>query len=84
MNIAWTNPGSEGLTKIRAEDQTLYDNPPVASGVTVDLANYILNSGGNNNMNEVDFNSNMEGKTFTMNFIMGDGSAKSYTFTPEN
>ncbi|MBI2083291.1 MAG: hypothetical protein HYT76_06940 [Deltaproteobacteria bacterium] len=80
---SWTNPGSEGLRKIRIESQTVYDEPPVLSGQTTELADYIMTGNNMNNVNEMRFTNNMEGKTFTINFMMGDGSAESYTFTPD-
>ncbi len=84
MNVSWTNAGSEGLRKVRVGNQTLYDEPSVASGEQVELADYIMNGINNNNFNEIRFTHDMEGKTFTVTFIMGDGSRESHTFTPED
>ncbi len=81
--ISWTNPGSEGMTQLRVNNQTLYNNPKVLSGILTELADFIMNGNNNNNMDHTEFTSNMNGKTMTMSFIMGDGSAKSTTFTPQ-
>ena len=82
MNVSWTNPGSEKLKKIKAENSTLYDDPSVTSGTLIELADYTVSGNGNNNINHFEFTDDMSGKTFTISFIMGDGSAESYTFTP--
>lgn len=82
VRISWTNPGSEGFKKMKIESQTVYDNPAVASGNLTDIANYIMNGNNQNNVNAIEFNQNMTGKTFTIDFLMGDASSESYTFTP--
>ncbi|MBI4373743.1 MAG: hypothetical protein HY542_02595 [Deltaproteobacteria bacterium] len=84
MVVSWTDPGPEGLRRVRVESSTLYNEPPVPSGDTTELANYIMTGDNMNNMNEVRFSSDMEDKTFTINFQMGDGSSESYTFTPDD
>jgi hypothetical protein len=82
--VSWTNPGSEGLRRVRIQDARVYDEPPVPSGETTELANYSVTGPANNNYNEIRFTHDMEDKTFTINFIMGDRSAESYQFASDD
>lgn len=84
MVVSWTNPGTEGLEKVRVESSTLYDQPAVPNNETTELADYRANGNNRINFNEIRFSHDMEGKTFTIRFKMGDGSAESYTFTPDD
>lgn len=84
VRISWTNPQvNEKFQKLKVENETLYDNPPVPSGNLTDVANYVMNGNYRNNINKVAFVNEMGGKTFTFDFIMGDGSSESYTFFPQ-
>ncbi len=83
IRVSWTNPGSEGLTKVRIENSTIYDQPPVPSDGLTELSDYLMSGNNLHNFNEINFTNNMEGKTFTIAFVFGDGSSESHTFTPD-
>ena len=82
--VYWTNPGSEGLTKVRVENQTLYNNPAVPNGQLTELSDYVMTGNQNNSMNYIEFSNDMEGKDFTIDFLMGDGSIKSFSIEGED
>lgn len=84
MVISWTNPGSEGTRKVRVQNNTLYDEPPISSGQVTELADHIIDTNGEQVMNYIRFTHELEGKTMTILFMMGDGSSESYTFNPND
>jgi len=81
--FTWTPTGTEGLERIRVENSTLYHQPAVLSGTITELADYVMYGGNQNNFNQIDFTGNMEGKDFTVTFILGDGSSETYEFSPD-
>lgn len=85
MLVSWTNAGSEGLRRMRVESTTLYNEPLVTSGNLTELSNYAMTRNGTYNVNEIEFSHDMEEKTFTFTFRMGDGSSESYeNVTPDD
>lgn len=85
VTFAWTPDDGEELTKIKIENATVYNNPAGdPSGTLLDITNYVMNNNNQNNMNHVEFNDEIEDKTFTMTLIFGDGTTLTVTFTPDD
>ncbi len=83
VNFSWVTDGGEKLKKIKVESSVIYnDSSGVTSGTLIDVTDYVVNNGSPNNMNSVDFNKDISGKTFNVIFTFGDGSVRQVTFTP--
>lgn len=83
VTFAWTPDDGEELTKIKIENGTVYNNPAGdPSGTLLDITNYVMNNNNQNNMNHVEFNDEIENKTFTMTLTFGDGTTLAVTFSP--
>lgn len=85
MSFGWQPDDGEHLERIRIENSTIYDNPSgVVSGTVIDVADYTTTSNGNQVINDIEWNADMEDKAVTMTFIMGDGSSVSASFTTDD
>lgn len=83
MQFDWVTDNEERLEKIQIQSVTAYDNPAGApSGTLLDIADFTAITGGNNVINSIDFDSDVEGKMMTMTWTFGDTSTKSVTFGP--
>ena len=85
VTFAWTPDDGERLKKIKIENATVYNNPAGdPSGTLLDITNYVMNNNNQNNMNHVEFNDEIEDKTFTMTLTFGDGTTLAVTFSPDD
>lgn len=82
--FSWAPDNGERLKKIRIESDVVFNDPLGAvSGTLIDIADFVLTNPQVKNFNEIRFDTDMEGKTFTMTLVMGDGSWTTVqTFTP--
>lgn len=82
--LAWTPDNGERLKKLKIESFTAYNDPVgAASGTVLNIADYIITNHNTINLTEINFDSDMDGKSFTLTFVMGDASqAIAGPFTP--
>lgn len=85
MQLNWVADAGEKLKEIKIESLTVYSNPlGVPSGSLIEITDYVLNNPNNNVINWFEFDSDMEDKTITLSFIMGDASVKTVTFDTDD
>lgn len=86
MRISWVPNAGQRITKIKIAS-TVYDNPAgTPSGTLLETVDYTATGGQNHVINAIDFNSALDennNTTFTLEFILGDGTSKTATFTVE-
>lgn len=85
MQLSWVPNNGEKIKEIKIENLIVYTNPPGASsGTLLEIADYTMTNGNNNVINWFEFSADMEEKTVTLSFTMGDGSIKTTTFETED
>ncbi|MDO8462062.1 MAG: pilus assembly PilX N-terminal domain-containing protein [Deltaproteobacteria bacterium] len=73
---------SEGTTKIKVENtNNLYSSPQLSETI-LDVIDELIGGNSHAVFNEIQFNSNLRGRTFTITVVMGDQSFLVTTFTP--
>ncbi|MBL1434246.1 hypothetical protein COB87_001590 [Candidatus Wolfebacteria bacterium] len=82
ITTTWTN--GKDIEAIRIEGIRIWKhnnegdpNGKQPTGTEIDVVDYILESGNNDQFDKFKFNGNMNGDTFTITFEMSDGSTKS-------
>lgn len=86
--VSWNIDGGELIEKIMLTGNFWKGIsgyvPAVASpsGTTLDGVDETLNGGSTIKNAKFEFNANMAGKTFTITFLLGDGSSKTIVLTP--
>lgn len=82
INISWSGTvGGESFTAIQIDSGAEEWSGSQPSGSTIDINNYILNSGTTVNLDYLNFSNNVNGGTFTVSLIMSDGSTSKAYFT---
>lgn len=85
MQFTWTPDEGEKLQKIKIESLTAYNDPVgVPSGTIIDISNYIVTIPSNQVINIIEWDNSIEDQDITINFIMGDGTVKTATFTADD
>lgn len=81
--LEWTGAqANELVTRIKVENTNNLFNPGQPSETLLELINEPITGGSHAVFNDIEFNSNLRGRTFTMTAVMGDQSLLTATFTP--
>ena len=83
LRFSWTPDNGEKIVRIKIENATVYNDPAGnPSGTLLDITNYVMNNPNQNNMNGIEFDQSVTGKTFTLDVFYGDGTAEQVAFIP--
>ncbi len=80
IKVSWTTNSGETMSDITFQGSSQNISPPRSSGDLIEITNYIL-SDSNQKEIIIDFNNDMNGKTFTIDFTMLDTTIVTTTWT---
>ena len=83
IRVNWTDAIIANITEITIQGETFWTGSEPA-GMTLDGSDYILVPSVPAKHITFWFDSDMSGKTFTIKFILGDGSTKEVPITPDS